>query len=181
MWKEKGIRCDYLMKNDRSCLKVVAGETEKNRKKFCSNKSIDLCCDLCDSRKECQINCTEMEQLEAEKHAEAEGERLRLKEEEDRRVAAVREDIEKFVRAGRYEDAALLYEQLNEWDKAGDIRRMTRTSYLIAADVHLGEDGISIKCPHCSSAERLESKTNEATCSHCGKKYFVPKKILDMI
>jgi hypothetical protein len=32
MWKEKGIRCDYLMKNDRSCLKVVAGEAEKNRK-----------------------------------------------------------------------------------------------------------------------------------------------------
>lgn len=181
MLRKKGIRCDYLMKNDRSCLKAVAGEEEKNRKNFCSNSERDLCCDLCDSRKECQINCPEIEKLEAENDAEAERERLRLKEEEEQRVAATRQDIEKFIKAGRYEDAALLYERLNEWEKAGDVRRMSRTSYLIAVDVHVRDDGISVKCPHCSSADRLESKTSEVTCSHCGRKYFVPKKILDMI
>jgi hypothetical protein len=181
MSKEKRIRCDYLMKNDRSCLKVAAGETEKDRKKFCSNESKDLCCELCDGRNECQISCTEMERVEAEARAEAEAEHQQLKEEEDRQVAAVRQDIEKFVKAGRYEDAALLYEQLNESDKARDIRKMAPKSYLIAADVHLDEEGISIKCPHCASMTRVESKTNEATCRHCGKKYFIPKKILDLI
>ena len=178
---KKNVRCDYLMKNERSCLKVVAGEKEKDRKKSCTNESKDLCCELCDSRNGCQIICIEMERVEAETQAEAEAERQRLKEEEDQQAATVRQDIEKYVKAGEYEDAALLYEQLNEPNKARDIRKMAPKSYLLVADVHLEEDRISVKCPNCGFMERVENKTNEATCHHCRKKYFIPKKILDLM
>ncbi len=178
---KKNVQCDYLMKNERSCLKAVAGEGEKARKKSCTNEAKDLCCELCESKNGCQLVCTEMERVEAETRAEDEAERQRVKEEEIQRVAAVRQDIEKCVKAGQYEDAALLYEQLNEPGRARDIRRMAPKSYLLAADVHLEEDRISVKCPHCGSMERVENKTNEAKCSHCGKKYFIPKKILDLM
>ncbi len=181
MSKEKSVQCDYLMKNERSCLKAVAGEGEKARKKFCTNKTKDICCELCDDKGRCQIICTEMERVEAETQAEAEAERQRLKEEEDQKVVAIRRDIEKFVKAGQYRDAALLYEQLDEQDKAKDIRRMTPKSYHVATDVHVTDDGISIKCPHCGTMEQVKNKTSEATCPHCGKKYFIPKKILDLI
>jgi predicted RNA-binding Zn-ribbon protein involved in translation (DUF1610 family) len=181
MSKEKRVQCDYLMKNERSCLKAVAGEGEKTRKKLCTNEAKDLCCELCGSKNGCQLVCTEMERVEAETRAEAEAERQKGKEEEIQHVAAMRQDIEKCVKAGQYEDAALLYEQLNEPDRARDIRRMAPKSYLVAADVHLEEQGISVKCPNCGSMERVENKTNEAKCSHCSKKYFIPKKILDLM
>ena len=125
---EKRLRCEYLMKNNRSCLKVAAGEGQKDRKKFCSDISKDLCCRVCDSRKQCQISCAEVARLETEE----------------------REAVE-------------------------------HTRYLIAADVHIGDEGISVNCPHCSSPERLDSKTSEVICKHCGKKYLVPEKILDLI
>lgn len=181
MSKENRIRCDYLMKNDRSCLKVGAGEGEKGRKQSCSDRSKDLCCRLCDSRKECQIVCAEVARLETEEREAVERERARLAEAEERRIMSIRQDIENFVKAGRYEDAAQLYEKLGMWENAGECRRLDRTSYLIAADVHIGTDGISVNCPKCGSPERLGSRASEVICKHCGSKYFIPKKILDLI
>jgi len=93
----------------------------------------------------------------------------------------MKQDAENLMKAGRYEDAAKLYEQLGMWDEAGECRRLGRTSYVVAADVHAGKDGISVNCPHCGSSERLESKVSEVTCRHCGRKYFIPRKVLDMI
>jgi hypothetical protein len=51
------IRCEYLMKNNRSCTRVAVGEGEKVRKKSCLGESKDLCCYLCGSKKECEISC----------------------------------------------------------------------------------------------------------------------------
>jgi uncharacterized Zn-finger protein len=90
--------------------------------------------------------------------------------------------IEKFERAGRYEDAALLCEKLELWDKAGEIRRKSKTSYVISANLNVGKIGsISMECPHCGASQPITSKSNEVTCSYCKKNYVIPKKILELL
>jgi hypothetical protein len=55
-------------------------------------------------------------------------------------------------------------------------------SYNIVVEFSLGRDGtISVKCPYCGASDLLHSKESEATCRYCGKKYIIPKKILDLI
>src|SRR4030042_6766724 len=44
-------------------------------------------------------------------------------------------EIEKLEKAGKYEDLALIYEKLEMWDKAGEIRRKAKTSYVISANI----------------------------------------------
>jgi DNA-directed RNA polymerase subunit RPC12/RpoP len=79
-------------------------------------------------------------------------------------------EIEKLKKAGRYEDAALRYEELEMWDKADETRNM-----------NMGKvSAINLNCPHCGASQQLSSKINEVTCKHCGKKYGVPKKILEL-
>jgi predicted RNA-binding Zn-ribbon protein involved in translation (DUF1610 family) len=97
------------------------------------------------------------------------------------RAQKLEQDIDNFMKAGRYEDASQSYEKLGKWEEAGECRRLARTSYAVAATVHVGEDGVEVDCPHCGSSQRLGSKANEVNCRHCGRKYYVPKKILDMI
>ena len=128
-----------------------------------------------------QARAEEEARLKAEQQLAAEREQQHLKEEEERRRLAVKQNAENLMKAGRYEEAAKLFDQLQMWDEAGECRRLDRTSYVVAADVHVGKDGISVNCPHCGSSERLESKVSEVTCRHCARKYFLPKKILDMI
>lgn len=91
-------------------------------------------------------------------------------------------DIENFERAGRYEDAALLCEQLAMWDKAGEIRRKGKTSYVISANVNIGKVGsISMECPHCGASQPITSKSNEVACSYCKRNYVIPKKVLELL
>jgi Zn finger protein HypA/HybF involved in hydrogenase expression len=91
-------------------------------------------------------------------------------------------DIENFERAGRYEDAALLCEKLEMWDKAGEIRRKAKTSYVISANVNIAKIGsISMECPHCGASQPITSKSNEVTCSYCKKNYVIPKKVLELL
>jgi len=80
-------------------------------------------------------------------------------------------EIEKLKKAGRYEDAALRYEELEMWDKAREIR-----------ELNMGKvSTISMECPHCSTVQPLSSNNNEVKCKHCGKKYVIPKKVLDLL
>jgi ribosomal protein S27E len=68
------------------------------------------------------------------------------------------------------------------WDKAGECRRMGKTSYIVSANVSIGKVGsISMECPHCSASQTIASKSNEVTCKYCGKNYIVPKKVLDLL
>ena len=91
-------------------------------------------------------------------------------------------EIEKLQMAGRYEDAALRYEELEMWDKAGECRRMAKTSYVISANVNIGKiSTISMECPHCGASQPLSQKSNEVTCKYCGKNYIIPKKVLDLL
>jgi hypothetical protein len=117
----------------------------------------------------------------AEQRLAEEREQQRLRTEEEQRRLAMKQNAENLMKAGRYEEAAKYYEQFEMWNEAGECRRLARTTYVVAADVRVGKDGISVNCPHCGSSERLESKASEVVCRHCGRTYYIPKKILDMI
>jgi Zn finger protein HypA/HybF involved in hydrogenase expression len=101
---------------------------------------------------------------------------------EEENIPNLLEEIEKLERAGRYEDAALRYEELEMWDKAGEVRRKDKTSYVISANINIGKvSTISMECPHCGASQPLSSKNNEITCKYCGKNYIIPKKVLDLL
>ena len=92
------------------------------------------------------------------------------------------EDAENLEMAGRYEDAALLYEQMEMWDKAGQARRNSKTSYVISANLNIATVGsISLNCPHCGASQPVTSKSNEVTCIYCRKNYVIPKKVLELL
>ena len=90
------------------------------------------------------------------------------------------EQVKRLEVSGRYEDAAKIYDEIEMYEKAGDCRRMAKTSYQISTNFSLGKNGvISCSCPRCGSSQALESKSNLVICKHCGTNYIIPKKILD--
>jgi DNA-directed RNA polymerase subunit RPC12/RpoP len=80
-------------------------------------------------------------------------------------------EIEKLKKAGKYEEAALKYEELEMLDKAEECRNINMGKVSI----------INMECPHCGTSQPLSSKTNEVKCKHCGKKYGIPKKVLELL
>ena len=91
-------------------------------------------------------------------------------------------EIEKLEKAGRYEAAALSYEELEMLDKAKECRRMAETSHAFSAKIKTGKiSTINIECPYCRAIHQLSSKNNKVKCKHCGKKYLVPKKVLRLL
>jgi uncharacterized Zn-finger protein len=91
-------------------------------------------------------------------------------------------EIEKLERAGRYEDAALMYEEMEMFDEAGEVRRRGKTNYVISANINIGKVGtISMECPFCGASQPLSSKKNEVTCKYCGKNYIIPKNVLALL
>ena len=86
-------------------------------------------------------------------------------------------------RAGRYEEAALIYEKWNMVDEAGVARRGAKTQYVRQVSVDLNhileqirKDGLSIpyKCISCGSSLRIDASTKSSalsTCGHCGSTY----------
>ena len=80
-------------------------------------------------------------------------------------------EIEKLKKAGRYEEAALRYEELEMWDKAKECR-----------NINMGKvSSINMECPDCGASQSVSSKNNKVTCKHCGKKYVIPKKVLELL
>ena len=76
-----------------------------------------------------------------------------------------------FERAGRYEDAALIYEELQMLDKAGEMRRKDKTFYHEGRTINLDlnsllqqirEKGISVpyRCPNCGANTRIDRNSN---------------------
>jgi DNA-directed RNA polymerase subunit RPC12/RpoP len=79
-----------------------------------------------------------------------------VSDEEDQKLEteATLKKIENYKRAGKYEDAALLCEELEMWDEAGEIRRNARTNYVISANVNIAKvESISMECPHCGASQ----------------------------
>ncbi len=86
-------------------------------------------------------------------------------------VPNIMAEIEKLKKAGRYEEAALRYEELEMGDKAEECR-----------NINMGKvSSINMECPHCGASQPLSSKNNEVKCKHCGKKYVIPKKVLELL
>jgi DNA-directed RNA polymerase subunit RPC12/RpoP len=86
-------------------------------------------------------------------------------------IPTVTVEIEKLKKAGKYEEAALKYEEIEMWDKAKEIR-----------ELNMGKvRAITMECPHCGEPQPLSSKNNTVTCKHCGKNYGIPKKALDLL
>lgn len=80
-------------------------------------------------------------------------------------------EIDRLKKSGKYEDAALKYEELEMWDKAEEIRKR-----------NVGKvSSITVKCPHCGEAKEISAKNNEIKCKRCAKKYTVPKKALELL
>ncbi|MBN1245133.1 hypothetical protein JXA31_06025 [Candidatus Bathyarchaeota archaeon] len=80
-------------------------------------------------------------------------------------------EIEQLKKAGKYEEAALKYEEIEMLDKAKECR-----------NINTGKvSAISMECPHCGKSQPLSSKNNEVTCKHCSKNYLIPKKVLDLL
>jgi ribosomal protein S27AE len=76
-------------------------------------------------------------------------------------------ETEKLKRAGRYEEAALKFEELEMYDEAGDCRRLAKTNYGISANLNMGKiSTISMECPHCGASQPLSSKNNEVKCKY---------------
>ena len=86
-------------------------------------------------------------------------------------VPSILAEIKDLKKAGKYEEAALKYEELEMWNKAKEIRELT-----------MGKIGtISMECPHCGVSQPLSSKSNEVTCKQCGKNYIIPRKVLELL
>jgi DNA-directed RNA polymerase subunit RPC12/RpoP len=86
-------------------------------------------------------------------------------------ITEILAEIKKLKKAGNYEEATLKYEELEMWDKATEIRKL-----------NMGKvSTISMECPYCGKSQWLSSKSNEVTCKHCGKKYVIPKKVLELL
>jgi Zn finger protein HypA/HybF involved in hydrogenase expression len=80
-------------------------------------------------------------------------------------------EIEELEKAGKYEEAALKYEDVEMWDKATELR-----------ELNMGKvSTINMECPHCGVSQPLSSKSNEVTCKHCGKNYIIPKRVLELL
>ena len=86
-------------------------------------------------------------------------------------IPTVIAEIEKLKKAGKYEEAALKYEELELLDKAEECRRL-----------NMGKvSTINMECPHCGASQPLSSKSNEVKCTHCRKKYVIPKEVLQLL
>jgi transposase-like protein len=86
-------------------------------------------------------------------------------------VPSILAEIKELKKAGKYEEAALKYEELEMWDKAKEIR-----------ELNMGKIGtINMECPHCGASQPLSSKSSEVTCKRCGKNYIIPRKVLELL
>ena len=91
-------------------------------------------------------------------------------------------EIEKLKRAGKFEEAVLKYEELEMWDEADECRKLTKDGQVGSAASNVGKiSAISMECPRCGTSQQLSSKTSQVKCEHCGRKYIIPKKVLDLL
>jgi primosomal protein N' len=85
-------------------------------------------------------------------------------------IPEVLAEIEELERAGKYEDAASKYEEIEMLDKAEEIRKS-----------NVGKvTAITMKCPHCEASQVFSSKSNNIKCKNCGKNYAIPKKVIEL-
>ena len=85
-------------------------------------------------------------------------------------IPGILAEIKILEKAGKYEEAAMKFEELEMWDKSKEIR-----------DLNMGKIGtVNMVCPHCGHSQPFSSKINDVKCVNCSKTYVVPKKVLDL-
>jgi DNA-directed RNA polymerase subunit RPC12/RpoP len=87
-------------------------------------------------------------------------------------IPSILAEIKELKKTGKYEEAAMKYEELEMWDKAKEIR-----------ELNMGRvNTINMECPHCGTSQPLSSKNkkNQVKCVHCGKNYIIPKEVLEI-
>jgi DNA-directed RNA polymerase subunit RPC12/RpoP len=86
------------------------------------------------------------------------------------------DEVIKAERAGRYEDSALGYEQLNLLDKARSLRERDRVTTVKSVQVNInhlldqvrqGNLVIPYKCPACGAAMKITGETSAERLAHC--------------
>ena len=86
-------------------------------------------------------------------------------------IPTVTVEIEQLKKKGKYEEAAVKYEEIEMWDKAEECRKL-----------NMGKvSAISMECPHCGETQPLLSEDSWVKCKSCGKSFGVPKKVLDLL
>ena len=79
--------------------------------------------------------------------------------------------------AGRYEESALLYEELEMWEEAGKVRNkekltVTKIIHINANDLfnQIKKEGLAIpyKCPNCSGTLKIDGVRKIEQCPYCG-------------
>jgi ribosomal protein S27E len=85
-------------------------------------------------------------------------------------IPKVTKEIEQLKKEGKYEEAAVKYEELEMWDKAEECRKL-----------NMGKvRAVSMECPHCGETQTVSSKDSLVKCRSCGKTFGVPKKVLEL-
>lgn len=91
-------------------------------------------------------------------------------------------EAEKLAKSGRYEDAALRYENLDLWKEAKDCRVLARKKHISLGPLKMGKFGtVNLLCPHCGTSQPVDLKSKEQTCNHCGTLYLVPEKVYELL
>ncbi|MCW4018711.1 MAG: hypothetical protein NWF00_08575 [Candidatus Bathyarchaeota archaeon] len=90
-------------------------------------------------------------------------------------------EIEKLVKAGRFEEAALKYEKMEMWNEAKGCRKQDRKKHAAHARETGKVEAISVLCPHCSESQSINSKVKEAICNRCGTTYKIPSRALELL
>jgi len=89
--------------------------------------------------------------------------------------------IQIYLKSERYEDAALLYEELDMLDKAEQCRKKANPHYVPPESLLGKVSSIEMECPHCKKVQILASKKNEIICIHCNKRYAIPQKVFEIL
>lgn len=90
---------------------------------------------------------------------------------------------ENLEKAGRYEEAAQAYERWEMWEKAGEMRKKAKTTYIVSKSTQLDlnellrqvkNEGIVAvyKCPSCGGNLKINKDSTSdslSKCAYCGK------------
>ena len=86
-------------------------------------------------------------------------------------IPTVTAEVEELKKEGKYEEAALKYEEIGMWDEAEECR-----------ELNMGKArAVTMECPHCGETQQFSSKKSSVECKHCYKNYGIPKKVLELL
>jgi len=91
-------------------------------------------------------------------------------------------ETEKLDEAGRYEEAAERYEELEMWDKARECRKKANANNPASGKAEYGTvRAINMQCPYCGAVQSIALKSDEVVCEQCGRIYAIPKNVIELL